>query len=116
MSERFVTLALALAMVLAPSGSPRAESDGTVEAATAPRKNTAFERSAEVDGAFYTSATVDALAFRPLAAVATVVGVVLFVPAAIVTAPNGLDGVNEAWELFVTGPADHVTKRPLGEF
>ena len=94
MTQRFAILALAVAVVFGIAGKAHAETDAS----------------------FYAAATVDVLVFRPLAAAATVVGVALFVPAAIVTAPNGQDGVNEAWELFVIAPADHVAKRPLGEF
>ena len=44
------------------------------------------------------------------------VGAVLFVPAALLTAPNGLDSVKMALEFFVTEPANSVFQRPLGDF
>ncbi len=43
-------------------------------------------------------------------------GALLFVPAALLTAPNGLDSVQMALEFFVTEPAKSVFQRPLGDF
>jgi hypothetical protein len=59
---------------------------------------------------------LDVVILRPLGLLATAVGAVLFVPAAFLTAPNGLDGINTALKLFVTEPAKSVFQRPLGEF
>jgi hypothetical protein len=59
---------------------------------------------------------VDLVIVRPLGLVATVVGAVLFVPVAVVSAPNGRDGLQHAWEVFVGVPAGHVFRRPLGDF
>ncbi len=53
---------------------------------------------------------------RPLGLVAAAVGAVLFVPAAILTAPGGRDSIEEAWDLFVLVPGKFVFERPLGEF
>lgn len=58
----------------------------------------------------------DVLFMRPLGLVAAAVGAVLFVPVALISAPQGKDGLDEAFELFVTVPADAVFRRPLGEF
>lgn len=63
-----------------------------------------------------TDSALDAVIFRPLGAVSTLVGGVLFVPAALLASPNGKDGIDEAWTTFVTGPWDTTFKRPLGEF
>jgi len=35
--------------------------------------------------------------------------------AALLTAPNGMDSVQEALALFVTAPTNYAFKRPLGE-
>ena len=43
-------------------------------------------------------------------------GAVLFVPVAVLAAPSGRDGIDPALDLFVTGPAKHVFRRPLGDF
>ena len=59
---------------------------------------------------------LDLVLTRPLGLCAVLVGAVLFVPTAIVTAPMGRDGLEEAWELLVTVPTSSVFQRPLGEF
>ena len=61
-------------------------------------------------------AAFDVIVVRPLAATALPIGCAFFLPAALFTAPNGLDSVKEAAEFFVIGPARYVFKRPLGEF
>ena len=71
---------------------------------------------AEDDPAFYTAAAFDIAILRPLGFVTSVVGAAMFVPVALVTAPNGLDSIEQAWELFVIGPAEFVYKRPLAEW
>lgn len=71
---------------------------------------------AETDLTFYAGAAFDLTVLRPLGLVTTAVGVGLFVPAALVTAPNGWDSIQEAWRRFVTEPAQNVYVRPLGEW
>jgi len=71
---------------------------------------------AETDAAFYASATFDVLILRPLGVVASVIGAGLFIPSALITAPNGLDSVEEAWRMFVITPAEHVYMRPIGDW
>ncbi len=61
-------------------------------------------------------AGVDLVILRPLGLIAMAAGAVLFVPAALLTAPNGLDGIDAALEFFVTEPAKSVFQRPLGDF
>ncbi len=58
---------------------------------------------------------VDLLIVRPLGAVATCVGLGLFVPAALLSLADYPDGLEEAWELFVLIPAKNVYERPLGD-
>jgi hypothetical protein len=58
----------------------------------------------------------DVLVVRPLAATALPVGVALFVPAALLSAPGGKDSVGQALDFFVMTPARYVFTRPLGEF
>ena len=62
------------------------------------------------------AAGFDLVILRPLGLVAAAAGVALFVPVAVVSAPNGRDGIQEAWELLVTIPAENVFQRPLGDF
>jgi hypothetical protein len=61
-------------------------------------------------------AGADLVFLRPLGLVAMAAGAVLFVPAALLTAPNGLDGVRAALDFFVSEPAKSVFQRPLGDF
>jgi len=58
----------------------------------------------------------DVVLLRPLGLLTMVIGAALFVPAAVVTSPGGLDSIEEALELFVLDPAKDVLERPLGEF
>ena len=88
---------------------------GPIRAEDAPRE--ASER-----GVFKTdqissgvAVVVALLVVRPLGAVATVVGLGLFVPAALLSLSDYPDGLQEAWELFVTIPAKNVYERPLGD-
>lgn len=60
--------------------------------------------------------TVDVVVVRPLAALTLACGAILFVPAALLSAPSGRDVIEEAWERFVTTPGEQVWERPLGEF
>ena len=62
------------------------------------------------------AAGIDLVIMRPLGLVAAVVGAVLFVPVAVISAPQGRDGIEEAWELLVSEPAKDVYERPLGDF
>ncbi len=72
--------------------------------------------SAEADAAFYGAAVFDVVILRPLGFAASLVGAALFIPAALVTAPNGLDSIEQVWEQFVITPAEHVYTRPLGDW
>ena len=58
----------------------------------------------------------DVMVLRPLGFSVFVVGAVLFLPAALLTAPAGRDSVETALEIFVTAPANDVFQRPLGDF
>lgn len=62
------------------------------------------------------AAAFDVLIVRPLGLVVLPVGVAAFIPAALLTAPNGMDSLRAALEHFVTAPAQHVFTRPLGDF
>ncbi len=58
----------------------------------------------------------DVLIVRPLGFVKTAVGALAFVPVALVTAPNGWDGVQTAQEIFIEVPGKDLFQRPLGDF
>ena len=59
---------------------------------------------------------VDLIIIRPAAAITSFAGAVLFVPAVILTSPNGKDSMKEAYDRFVREPGDYLISRPLGEF
>lgn len=72
--------------------------------------------SAENEAADIAAASFDVLLLRPVGFAASVVGAAMFLPAALMTAPNGRDSIEDAWEQFVSTPAEYVYSRPLGEF
>jgi uncharacterized membrane protein YfcA len=59
---------------------------------------------------------VDLILVRPLAGLTLIAGGLLFVPAALITAPNGTDSIRDAYERFVREPGEYFYSRPLGEF
>jgi hypothetical protein len=60
--------------------------------------------------------TADLCLIRPLAGVTAAAGVVLFIPAVILTSPNGKDSMKDAYDRFVREPGEYFATRPLGEF
>jgi hypothetical protein len=58
----------------------------------------------------------DAMVLRPLGFASTVVGVVLWVPVALISLPYGADGREEAYGIFIEAPVRRTFKRPLGDF
>ena len=60
------------------------------------------------------AATVDVLVLRTMGVAATGVGFGFFVCSLPLT--YSADGVREAWETFVTSPAEYTFQRPLGQF
>jgi len=64
----------------------------------------------------YGAQVFDAIILRPLGFTAAAVGAVLFVPAAILTSPGGMDTIEEAMEMLVIVPGEWVFTRPLGDF
>ena len=59
---------------------------------------------------------VDLLIIRPLAGVTLAAGAALFIPAVIMTSPNGKEGIKDAYDRFVREPGEYFASRPLGEF
>jgi hypothetical protein len=58
----------------------------------------------------------DLIVVRPLSAITLGTGVALFVGTAILTAPNGIEGINDSYDRFVREPYEYFSLRPLGEF
>ena len=73
-------------------------------------------RSADDTTSGAASKTFDALILRPTSLVVLIIGVGLFVPATIVSAPGGKTPFLEAWDRFVVQPASYMVTRPLGDF
>ena len=91
---------------------PEAQPEAQVEAqAEAPAPETVEPR-----GPNPAAAAFDVLIVRPFGLAALPVGVAAFIPAALLTAPNGMDSIRQALDLFVISPANYVFRRPLGEF
>jgi hypothetical protein len=104
-----IAAALVIAGLLAPAAG---RADGAQPA----------DQAAPVERHWYDSAArnadagVDLLVVRPLGLVTLVAGTVLFVPAVIMTAPNGTESMHEAYDRFVREPGEYFYSRPLGEF
>jgi hypothetical protein len=58
----------------------------------------------------------DVVVVRPVSCMRLVVGAVLALPAALVAAPNGREGMNEVFDVFVVQPANYAFRRELGDF
>lgn len=58
----------------------------------------------------------DLVVVRPVSCVRFVVGTVMVIPAALLAAPNGREGLSEAVDVFVVQPANYAFRRELGEF
>ena len=62
------------------------------------------------DGSF------DVLFLRTTGLAVLGVGVMLFVPAVIVSSPGGKTPIVEAWDEFIVKPTEYAITRPLGDF
>jgi hypothetical protein len=74
------------------------------------------QQPVEAESVNLAAAGFDAVILRPLGLVVLVIGAVAFPSVALLTAANGKDGLQAALEVFVTGPAQNVFQRPLGDF
>jgi hypothetical protein len=100
------------AWLLAPAMGSAAEGEGAAEKpAPAPIQSHWYDVLMH-----NTDVGVDLILVRPLAAVTLAAGAALFVPAAIMTAPNGRDSIRDAYQRFVGEPGEYFLARPLGEF
>jgi hypothetical protein len=108
-----VTALVMIALLVCPLAAvanENADDQGTAEASVA---DTAAEAPTGPNPAVM---AFDAIILRPLGFVVLVVGVGAFVPAAIITAPGGLEPIEHALEIFVVEPGKDVFVRPLGRF
>jgi len=58
--------------------------------------------------------TFDAMVLRPLGAAGVVLGAVILVPAALVSAPGGMESLDNAYDVFLRMPLDNLINAPLG--
>lgn len=63
-----------------------------------------------------TASGVDLLFVRPVATVRVVIGGLMFVPAAALSAPSGREGIDGAYETLIELPVEYAFERELGEF
>jgi predicted cobalt transporter CbtA len=103
-------VALLCVALLAPAAGWSAETED-LDTASASTEQHWYDR---LEGP--TNQGIDLLVLRPLSLVTLIAGGLLFLPAALMTAPNGMDSVADAYERFVNEPGEYFWGRPLGEF
>lgn len=105
-----VAVATVIAALLLP-GPLRAED--AQEAAASPQPDGRIFTLAHVDAVV--GKAFDLVVLRPLGLSTLVVGATFFVPVGLMCASDP-ESFHEATQLFVTGPAQNVFTRPLGDF
>jgi hypothetical protein len=121
-SPRRFAAALLVAALIAPAASWAEDEQPQGESAPAADAGEAAEPAPPVRHHWYDETLhqadiiVDLVLVRPLAAVTAGAGVILFVPAAIMTAPNGMESIQDAYGRFIKEPGEYFYSRPLGEF
>jgi hypothetical protein len=88
-----------------PEPEPVVEAEVEEEVAS----NVAKPRVNEIDQ------ILDLVILRPFGLVTTVVGGVLFIPAALMASLSGAEGIQAAWEHFVAPSVERTFNTPLGE-
>ena len=92
-----------------PEPEPAAEAEAEAEVEEKGESEVAKEPNRNFDWFF------DLLIMRPVGLVTTIVGGTFFVPAALIVAPTGAEGVQLAWERFVAPSVERTFNTPLGE-
>jgi hypothetical protein len=59
---------------------------------------------------------IDLMIVRPFGLIQTIVGGVIFLPAAVMASPSGAEGIQDAWDVFVAPSFESTFQNPLGEF
>jgi hypothetical protein len=67
-------------------------------------------------GADIAASTLDLTIVRPLATAKVLVGAALFLPAALLSAPMGREGFDDAYEALIAVPAEFAFSREVGQF
>jgi len=60
--------------------------------------------------------TFDAVVLRPLGGIATCLGGIMFVPVVGMSAAEGRDGIDEAYNVFIRPFYETTVERELGDF
>jgi len=87
-----------------PEPAAEAEVEKEVESQVAKQRDRNFEQ------------LFDLIILRPVGLFTTLVGGALFVPAALMAAPSGAEGIRGAWDVFVAPSFQSTFQNPLGEF
>lgn len=103
-------LSIASSTSWATMNSDNDDGDGVAEPAVVAIQ---AEPEAEIDWGFMGLSLLDAVVLRPIGAMTTAGGFVIFLVAAPFVAPSGHLGT--AWDVFVYGAYDETFVRPLGE-
>ena len=108
---QFGAVAAALLLALPALAADEIEAEPAVKTDVAAKGSAAAAkpRGLDFDQIF------DLLIIRPVGFVTTIVGGVFFVPAALLVAPTGAEGVQLAWERFVAPSVERTFNTPLGE-
>ena len=85
---------------------------GLAEESTETESAVALKQSS-LDSAF--DMGFDVIILRPAGVVGLVAGVGLFLPAVILTAPGGTEGVTDSVDIFLATPWRDLFERPLGD-
>ena len=110
-----IASAFLIAAMLGPAPGWAAD-DADADAEEPPAVSAAPLEERWYDTALHNANTaIDLLLIRPAAALTLGVGAVLLVPVAVMTAPNGWESVQDAYQRFVGEPYDYLTARELGE-
>ena len=119
---QFGAVAAALLLPLPSLADEIEPAPSVVEGAAAPEVEPAVEADAEENAEAAVAKPhgrdfdqlFDLFIMRPVGLVTTIVGGVFFVPAALLVAPTGAEGVQFAWEQFVAPSVERTFKTPLG--
>jgi hypothetical protein len=106
-----IVAALSIALLIAPTQGWAADDEKADEPPPPPIQRHWYDPVLH-----QTDIGVDLMLIRPLAGITLVAGALLFVPAALITAPNGTDSIRDAYDRFLREPGEYFYSRPLGEF
>lgn len=108
MIRRMAAVVAALALMI--SSFPALAASETDAEGQAPAVEGATDFDRRFDQGF------DIVVLRPLSAIVLVMGAALLVPAAILSAAGGSEGLDNAYDILVKTPWQDLADRPLGEW